>query len=139
MGRGPQRRKKFHRGDTHLKKRWRTKRRKRDLDQIDGDLKEENTAKLLHQEVDEDKPGGGQHYCLHCARYFIDTDALQRHFRTKVHKRRLKALEIEPYSIEESERAGGIGTFIPPKKRKMKTQPVDDGTFHPEQEDADMK
>ena len=38
-----------------------------DVFQIDVDLKEENSSKLLHQEVDEDKPGGGQHYCLHCA------------------------------------------------------------------------
>lgn len=46
---------------------------------------------------------------------------------------------MEPYSIEESERAAGIGSYIPPKKRKMETQPMDDGTFHPEQEDVDMK
>ena len=77
-------------------------------------------------------------YIIH-RRYFIDQDAMKRHFKTKVHKRRLKALETEPHSIEESERAAGIGNFIPPKKRKMETQPVDDGTFHPEQEDVDMK
>lgn len=72
-------------------------------------------------------------------RYFIDKEALKGHFKTKVHKRRLKALEMEPYTIEESERAAGIGSYIPPKKRKMETQPMDDGTFHPEQEDVDMK
>lgn len=33
---GPQRRKKYHRGDTHLKKRWRTKRRTKDLDEVCG-------------------------------------------------------------------------------------------------------
>ena len=41
----------------------------------------------------------------------------------QVHKRRLKALELEPYSIEESERAAGHGVFKDPVKRKMETQP----------------
>lgn len=52
--------------------------------QIDVDLKEENTEKLLNQEADLDKPGQAQFYCIHCARYFIDNQALQDHFRTKV-------------------------------------------------------
>lgn len=76
----------------------------------------------MHQQVDIDKPGGAQHYCLHCARYFINDNALQEHFRTKVHKRRLKALELEPYSIEESERAAGFGNWKAPIKRKIETQ-----------------
>lgn len=115
-------RKKYHDGDTHLKKRWRTKRRQKDLDEIDNDLKEGNAEKLLNQEVDLDRPGCAQYYCLHCARYFINQRALEDHFNTKVHKRRLKALELEPYSIEDSERAAGQGNFIAPKKRKIETQ-----------------
>jgi bud site selection protein 20 len=39
-----------------------------------------------------------------------------------VHKRRLKALELEPYSVEDSERAAGFGSFQLPKKRKIVTQ-----------------
>lgn len=35
-------------------------------------------------------------------------------------------MEIEPYSIEESERAAGHGSFVAPKKRKMETQPSKD-------------
>lgn len=119
---GPYRRKKTHFGDTHLQRRWRTKNRKKDLDEIDEDLKVENADKLLNQEVDVDKPGEAQFYCLHCARYFIDENARNAHFKTKVHKRRLKALEIEPYTIEDSERAAGHGSYIPPKKRKVTTQ-----------------
>ncbi|VVC93136.1 zinc finger protein 593 homolog [Leptidea sinapis] len=115
-------RKKYHHGDTHLKKRWRVRNRKKDLDQIDGDLKEEKAEILLNQEVDLDLPGAAQHYCLHCARYFIDEQALKEHFKTKVHKRRLKALELEPYTIEESERAAGFGNFKLPSKRKIVTQ-----------------
>ncbi|KAL4712392.1 hypothetical protein ACJJTC_001553 [Scirpophaga incertulas] len=115
-------RKKYHHGDTHLKKRWRLRNRRKDLDEIDTDLKEENAQKLLNQEVDLDLPGSAQHYCLHCARYFIDEHSLNEHFKTKVHKRRLKALELEPYSIEESERAAGLGSFKSPSKRKIVTQ-----------------
>lgn len=115
-------RKKYHNGDTHLKKKWRTKRRTKDLDEIDNDLKEENAKQLLNQDVDFDKPGNAQFYCLHCARYFIDNQALGEHFRTKVHKRRLKALELEPYSIDDSERAAGKGSFTEPKRRKIETQ-----------------
>lgn len=54
-------------------------------------------------------------------RYFINDIALNDHFTTKVHKRRLKALELEPYSIEESERAAGKGSYIAPQKRKIET------------------
>ncbi|CAB3222142.1 unnamed protein product [Arctia plantaginis] len=115
-------RKKYHTGDTHLKKRWRVRNRKKDLDQIDEDLKEGKSEKLLNQDVDLDLPGAAQHYCLHCARYFVDEQALNEHFKTKVHKRRLKALELEPYSIEESERAAGHGNFKQAVKRKIVTQ-----------------
>nr|XP_033200004.1 zinc finger protein 593 homolog [Bombus vancouverensis nearcticus]XP_033200005.1 zinc finger protein 593 homolog [Bombus vancouverensis nearcticus] len=114
-------RKKYHRGDTHLKKGWRTKRRTKDLDEIDEDLNDKNVERLLNQKVDLDKPGAGQYYCIHCARYFINDIALSDHFTTKVHKRRLKALELEPYSIEESERAAGKGSYIAPQKRKIET------------------
>lgn len=51
---------------------------------------------------------------------------MEEHFRTKVHKRRLKALELEPYSIEDSERAAGFGSWKGPVKRKLETQkPLD--------------
>ncbi|CAD1478867.1 unnamed protein product, partial [Heterotrigona itama] len=88
---------------------------------INEDLNDKNVEKLLNQEVDLDKPGAGQYYCIHCARYFINDTALSDHFTTKVHKRRLKALELEPYSIEESEKAAGKGNYIAPQKRKIDT------------------
>lgn len=78
---------------------------------------------MLNQNVDFEKPGFAQNYCIHCAKYFINEQAMKDHFKTKVHKRRLKALEDEPYSVEESERAAGHGSFTPHKKRKMETQP----------------
>ncbi|GIY80688.1 zinc finger protein 593 homolog [Caerostris darwini] len=115
-------RKKGNHGYSAKRKQLKMKRRNKDLDEIDNDLEPKNAEHLLNQPLDLDVAGGAQHYCLHCARYFIDNTALQGHFRTKVHKRRLKALETEPYTIQEAEAAGGIGKYVPPKKRKMETQ-----------------
>ena len=39
----------------------------------------------------------------------------------KPHKRRLHALKTEPYTVEESERAAGMGSYRAPLKRKMET------------------
>lgn len=69
-------------------------------------------------------PGFAQNYCLHCAKYFIDERAMSDHFRTKVHKRRMKALELEPYTEKEADLAAGKGSYkVTPAKRKMETQP----------------
>lgn len=79
---------------------------------------------LLNQEIDLDKPGFAQSYCLHCAKYFINQRALDDHFKTKVHKRRMKALQDDPYTEKEAELAAGHGSFTsPPAKRKIETQP----------------
>lgn len=78
---------------------------------------------MLNQDVDFEKPGFAQNYCIHCAKYFINEQAMKDHFKTKVHKRRMKALEDEPYSVEEAERAAGHGSYVSHKKRKMETQP----------------
>ncbi|XP_060530764.1 zinc finger protein 593 homolog [Cylas formicarius] len=118
-------RKKYNSGDTNLKKKYKTKRRTRDLDEIHEDLKPHNSQQLLKQEIDLDKPGNAQFYCIHCARYFINSQALQEHFTTKLHKRRLKALQEEPYSIKDSERAAGLGSWKPPGKRKIESQQTD--------------
>jgi len=118
---GGYKRKKYHVGDTHLKKGWRVKRRTKDMDLIDEDLQEGKVEKLLTQAVDFDKAGLAQFYCVHCAKHFIDTTAFQCHIKGKPHKRRLHALKTEPYTIEESERAAGIGSYVQPKKRKMET------------------
>lgn len=111
---------------------------KQNIFQINEDLKEENAQQLLNQEVDFDKPGNAQFYCLHCARYFINSGALQEHFKTKVHKRRLKALENEPYTIEESERAAGQGSWKQPEKRKIETQPIPESSAPAKKQKTDQ-
>ncbi|KAM3594233.1 uncharacterized protein V6R79_004613 [Siganus canaliculatus] len=110
----------------NIAKTWKTKRRTKDLDQIHADMKPETAAKLLRQEVDYDVTGCAQHYCLHCARYFVDMKALKEHFKTKVHKKRLKQLREEPYTQAEAERAAGMGSYIPPKIVEVKTQAVEE-------------
>ncbi|XP_003227414.1 zinc finger protein 593 [Anolis carolinensis] len=109
-----------------LARQWKTKRRRRDLDQIHGDMHPEKAAKLLRQEPDPDLPGSAQHYCLHCARYFVDLKSMKDHFRSKVHKKRLKELSEEPYTQEEAERAAGMGSYVPPKKVEVHTQPLEE-------------
>lgn len=59
------------------------KRKHKDLDQIDEDLKPEKAAKLSHQPVDYDLPGDAQFYCIECSRYFVDAETLEKHRKTK--------------------------------------------------------
>ncbi|XP_073012362.1 zinc finger C2H2 protein ECU02_0310 isoform X1 [Typha latifolia] len=55
-------------------------------------LAEEKEAKPLPP--DEDLPGLGQFYCLHCDRYFASEGVMDEHFRSKRHKKRLDLLYI---------------------------------------------
>ncbi|CAH2221599.1 zinc finger 593 [Pelobates cultripes] len=109
----------------NISKLWKTKRRVKDIDQIHHDLRPENAERLLNQELDYQLPGNAQHYCLHCARYFVDLKTLKEHFRTKVHKRRIKQLKEEPYTQEEAERAAGMGSYVAPQKVEVETQEVE--------------
>ncbi|KAM4046211.1 zinc finger protein 593 isoform 1-T2 [Anomaloglossus baeobatrachus] len=108
----------------NISKLWKTKRRVKDIDQIHEDLRPENVPRLLKQEIDYSLPGNAQHYCIHCARYFVDLKTLKEHFKTKVHKRRLKQLKEEPYTQEEAERAAGMGSYKAPKQIQVRTQEI---------------
>ena len=44
-----------------------SKRKTKDVDEIEKDMKPVNAEKLLNQEIDYDMPGNAQFYCLHCA------------------------------------------------------------------------
>lgn len=69
---------------------FKTKRRKRDIDQIFEEIKPENVDRTVKELTvyDEDRPGLGQFYCLTCARYFVSTDVLNQHTKSKDHKKR---------------------------------------------------
>ncbi|XP_014771291.1 zinc finger protein 593 [Octopus bimaculoides] len=105
-----------------FKKKWKTKRYGRDVDQIHDDMKPAVASKLLNQAVNYDLPGAAQFYCLHCSKYFISNFAMKEHFRGKPHKRRIKELKTEPYSQAEAERAAGMGSYIAPKTVHVETQ-----------------
>lgn len=90
-------------------KRYKTKRRTRDLDLIYNDLSsKESIMRLKNQPLDENKAGLGQYYCIECAKYYETQEALDRHTKGKVHKRRVRDLKQRPYSNLESEAATGV-------------------------------
>jgi len=55
-----------------------------------------------------------------CRKHYITQQALDEHKRGKVHKKRVKETDEVPYSIEESERAGGLGSYVPPPAKRIK-------------------
>ena len=101
-----------HKGHKHKqikKANLKTKRYRRDVDQVVlEDMLPENAVKLNNQPIDEYQTGLAQHYCLHCARYFIDDATMKTHFLSKTHKKRMKTVKNIPYTHEEAERAGGL-------------------------------
>lgn len=89
-------------------KRYKTKRRTRDLDLVYNDLaSKESITALKNQPLDETKPGLGQYYCIECAKYFENQEAQDRHTKGKLHKRRLRDLKQRPYTPLESEACAG--------------------------------
>ncbi|QLG72897.1 hypothetical protein HG535_0D06060 [Zygotorulaspora mrakii] len=90
-------------------KRYKTKRRTKDLDLIYNELgSKEEIQRLLNQPLDETKPGLGQHYCIHCALYLETAAALKTHLKSKKHKRRVKELKGIPYTQEVANAAAGV-------------------------------
>lgn len=90
-------------------KRYKTKRRTKDLDIIFDELSsKDKIQQLLNQPLDETKPGLGQHYCIHCAKYMESAIALKTHLKSKVHRRRVKNLTSMPYTQEVADAANGV-------------------------------
>ncbi|KAL4560493.1 hypothetical protein LXL04_032645 [Taraxacum kok-saghyz] len=59
---------------------------------------------------DEDLPGMGQYYCLHCDRYFANVTVRDDHFKTKKHKKRLKIMAgPAPHTQLDADLAAGMG------------------------------
>ncbi|CAH2350595.1 bud site selection protein 20 [[Candida] railenensis] len=91
-------------------KRYKTKRRTRDLDLIYyTDMGSTDAIRRLkNQPLDETKAGFGQYYCIECAHYYENQPALDRHNKGKKHKRRVKELNQRPYTNLEAEAASGL-------------------------------
>lgn len=85
-----------------------TKRRGRDLDQIQDDLrKTSETGRPMTFGFDDDLPGGGQFYCVETGQHFIDLGALNAHKKSRFYRRRLKEIKEEQYTQRLSEMASG--------------------------------
>ncbi|KAJ1887697.1 hypothetical protein GGI01_000666 [Coemansia sp. RSA 376] len=104
------RRKRMHCNNKELHQKYKSKRRTKDLDQIQEDLKPENKQRLLSLPEDEDLPGLGQHYCVECSRYYVDERSLGEHNRGREHKRRVRDLKAPAYTQKEAEAAVGLVT-----------------------------
>eukprot|EP01035_Chromulina_nebulosa_P020947 gene20947-27150_t len=107
-----------------FKKSHDTKRRPKDIDQIQDEIKYINeTGKPLSIEPNEDLPGLGQHYCVTCARHFLDEKTLNIHITTKAHKRRLKDVADKQYTQTEADVAAGKSIeILPPAHSKMSVE-----------------
>ncbi|RKO97379.1 hypothetical protein CXG81DRAFT_4963, partial [Caulochytrium protostelioides] len=101
-------RKRMHRNNREIIRRSRTRARVKDLDQIHDDLANPDKVRVEHD--DPDLPGGGQFYCMECARHFMGEPELAIHRRGKLHKRRLTKLRADPYTQKEAELAAGLKT-----------------------------
>lgn len=128
-------------------KRYKTKRRTRDLDSIfyDDLVSAERRDELLNkQPLDETKPGLGQHYCIECAKYFENKVAITTHVKGGIHKRRVKDLNARPYTPLESLAASGTSMELfaqSVEKYKMldaqrKIEMAQEAAIRKEQEDA---
>ncbi|KAL1920622.1 uncharacterized protein VTP21DRAFT_999 [Calcarisporiella thermophila] len=104
------RRSRTHKSIRDNSRKFRTRRYTKDLDQIHEDLKPENQKKFNEIPIDPDLPGLGQFYCIACARHFQSQTALDEHRQNKLHKKRLKLLQEEPYTQKEAEAAVGLTT-----------------------------
>jgi len=122
MGNGPKRRRKTHKNIKFLRKSVKTANRAKDLDQIQKELSDENKGIAKPKEIDPDLPGLGQFYCLTCAKYFVNSDALKEHSKGKVHRRKVKLANEKPYSQEEADAAAGMGR---PDKGKPSSKMID--------------
>ena len=103
-------------GATCHQKIFKTKRKRACLDEAFHAVVAANAnGKLPEAAIDTDLPGEGQFKCIPCDRHFQDAHSRREHLKTKLHKRRMKSLQVTPYSIEEAEAAGGIGTYCKPE------------------------
>ncbi|KAL6574877.1 hypothetical protein OROMI_012162 [Orobanche minor] len=60
--------------------------------------------------IDEDLPGMGQYYCLHCDRYFANATVRDEHFKTKRHRKRTQLMMgPAPHTQLDAELAAGMG------------------------------
>jgi len=60
--------------------------------------------------LDEDKAGGGAHFCVVCSRPFVSAAVLADHERTKPHKRMVRLAAAPVYGQAEADAGAGGST-----------------------------
>lgn len=97
-----------------------TKHRKKDIDQIQDEIKKVETTKIIEKmPFDEDLPGCGQFYCRETGRHFQSQHALDSHKKTKFYKKRLKHLKEEAYTQDEANLGAGMTKEQLPPAHKL--------------------
>eukprot|EP00250_Pteridium_aquilinum_P006626 c16504_g1_i1 orf=252-620(+) len=105
MGRCPNHKNSKKKGLSH-----KSARRAKFLAKGDDLIHKELSAGAKSLPLNEDLPGMGQFYCLHCDRYFASSAVRDDHFKTKRHKKRTKMLnEDAPHSQLDADIAAGMG------------------------------
>lgn len=124
---GRLRRKRAHHARRDVSRAARTRARKLDQDQIHDNLTDPSKRDELENpsELDPDKPGLGAYYCIACDRHFPSDNDKEKHLSSKLHKRKAKRAQEDPYTPEEAYRAAGIGVDNKQKDVKQKSA---DGT-----------
>eukprot|EP00249_Psilotum_nudum_P004052 c17579_g1_i1 orf=103-480(+) len=108
MGRCPNHKTGSQKGYSHKRAR-RAKFLVKGDDAIYGELQSLEGKESTLPGVDEDLPGLGKFYCLHCDRYFVSAAFRDEHFRTKRHKKRIKLMQGEaPHTQLDAELAAGM-------------------------------
>lgn len=105
MGRCPNHKNAKKKGFSH-----KSARRSKFLSKGDDLIHQELSAGAKPLALNEDLPGMGQFYCLHCDRYFASSVVRDDHYKTKRHKKRIKMLQGDaPHSQLDAEIAAGMG------------------------------
>merc|ERR1712179_421277 len=106
--------------------------KKKDDDILFNNLTNSAKAKKLqNQQVDLEKPGMGQHYCIITDRYFKDAKAHEAHKRGKSYKQKVKSLlKDKPYSHEEADAVGGMGSYVKPEVTKEEAEKIKINAAH---------
>lgn len=98
----------MHKGIKHIKKKYRLKRKTKDIDEIQDEIKMRLEKPESKPKLDIDLPGMGLNYCEYCARHFIDAKVLAEHQKTKTHKKRVKRVKEDQYTQAEADWAAGL-------------------------------
>ncbi|XP_078148132.1 zinc finger (C2H2 type) family protein isoform X1 [Carex rostrata] len=73
-------------------------------------LKKSEMAEANPLPLDPDLPGMGQFYCLHCDRHFYSDDVRQEHYKSKLHKKKVKKMNgPAPHTQVDADMAAGMG------------------------------